>query len=213
MSTEARALQLAEAAVARLCHDVSGAIGAVLNGLELATSDPVLAAEALELAGQAARESAARLRLARALWNVEAVLDLAELPRLLEGLPNRGRLQLDLAGLTGALPPHSARLLLAAMIAGAEALHGPGVISLGGAPAQEILVMIDGPRAAWPPELARLIAYPHAVCDDLAPRGLAVRLMCLFAHAAGARLSLLLCTDAPSAPAPLLLRFAEPGAA
>jgi hypothetical protein len=208
-----RALRLAEAAVARLCHDLSGALGAVVNGLDLAVAGESfaaggadLAAEAIQLSAEAAREVVARLRLARAVWASDTPLKTSDIEALAAGLPNRSRIDLDLGGLAhGTLAPAQGRALLAVLIAAAEALHGPGVIGLSGDPACEVMVMIDGVRAAWPQVLPQLLTDPAAAWDELDSRGLAIRAAVLLAGGSRARLSLLLSSGASSGPAPLLL--------
>ena len=200
------AVALTEVVVARLCHDLSGSLGAVLNGLELAGSNPGLAAEALQLAGDAAREVAARLRFARAIWSRETPLATAELPQIAEGLPNRARLQLDCADLaSGTLAPGAARLVLAALGMAADAVHGPGFLTIAGEPDGDIMIAIAGSRAAWPASLAALIGDPDAGWADAPPRDLFTGLTVLLARSLGGRVSLLLSTGAAAGPPPLLI--------
>jgi hypothetical protein len=204
------AMRLAEAVVGRLYHDLSGSLGAVLNGLDLASRGEGVADEAMLIAADAAREVAARLRLARAVWNHDGPVDTADLPSLADGLPNRARLELDLSGLAaGSLPPPAARLLLVLLIMAAEALHGRGTIALAGDPRRELLITIAGVRAAWPAELPEMIAQPDLSWPVFSPTSLAPRLAVLLAREAASRLSLLLATGPAQAP-PLLL-LALPG--
>jgi histidine phosphotransferase ChpT len=201
-------LRLAEAAVGRLCHDVIGSIGAVLNGLELATGSTSLAEEAMQLAADAAREVSARLRLARAVWNVDAPLDMADLSQLTDGLPNRLRLQLDLTELAeGVLNPGEGRLLLVTLMMAAEALHGRGTIVLTGDPASELVIVIAGIRAAWALTLPGLLADPQSSWFNLESRDLSTPLAVLLASQAGAQVSLMLATGPPTGPPPLMLTF------
>jgi hypothetical protein len=199
-------MRLAEAAVGRLYHDISGSLGAVLNGLDLAKPSDGLADEAHAVAADAAREVAARLRLARAIWNLDAPLDVADIRQLAEGLPNRVRLDLDLSGLApGALPPGLARLVLAALSMAAEALHGRGSVALSGDVAGTLIITIAGLRAAWPPDLPLMIADPQLCWSGLAARSLPVRLAVLLAREAGVVLTFLLSIAPAGTPPPLLL--------
>ncbi len=76
-------LHLAELLAARLCHEVSGPAGTLAGAVEIARTEPGSAAEALDIAAQAAAGLAARLRLLRAAWAGAAEeLDIAALRAL-----------------------------------------------------------------------------------------------------------------------------------
>jgi hypothetical protein len=206
MGEDPQAMRLTEAVVGRFCHDVSGSLGAVLNGLELAARGDAMRDEAMLIATDAAHEVSARLRLARAVWNRDGPLETTDLASLADGLPNRLRLQLELGGLApGSLKPPAARLLLVLLIMAAEALHGRGTITLAGDPARALRITIDGVRAAWPAELPAMLAQPEPDWAELSPIGLTPVLAVLLASEAAASLSLLHGPGGPEAPPALLL--------
>ena len=204
-------LRLAERLAARLCHDLSGALGTVMGALELATEDPDAAAEALPVAAEAAAALGARLRLLRAAWGGAAELGTEELRALAEGL-RRPRLTIDLSGLAmGTLAAAEARLVLNLLLLAADCLGGGGVVRLSGEPGREMVLTIDGPRAAWPPGFAALLASEEACWqaldsgESVAARAMQAPLTALMARAATLRLSMLVGVGTPDDQAPPLL--------
>jgi histidine phosphotransferase ChpT len=203
----------------RLCHDLAGMLGTVSNAMELAAGDPAMAAEALELAQDGARQLGRRLRLLRAAWGgsdamAERSIGIQELRDLASGLPvgRRVTLLLDNIPPTRSFTPQAAQLLLNLLLLAVESLHGTGVASLSGGERGEVVVSIDGPRAAWPADLAMLLADPLAASPALAqaerlPQSLLVALM---AERAGLRVDMLLSAETEQAP-PLLVSMEVSG--
>jgi len=203
-------LRLAELLAARLCHEVSGPAGTLAGAVEIARTEPDSAAEALDIAAQAATGLATRLRLLRAAWaGGEGELDVQTLRSLSAGLPGRSRLELDFSGLAPgiAFAPDAGRVVLNMLMLAAESLPAGGAISLAGDPRHAVSVSISGPRAAWTPGLAICLSDPDALDRQFgAPRLLQGPLTALIAHTAGLRLSLLL--GAADLAPPLLLTIA-----
>ena len=196
--------ELTDALCARLCHDLSSPLGTLIGSLELMMEDPGSIAEALPLASEVALAMGARLRLLRAAWTGDAgPMTRSQLAGLAKGLP--GRVQADLTGLQdGAFPSPMARVLLNLLLLGAEALPKGGVVAMTGQPDADVLVMLDGPSAAWPAELPLALADLAAVpLND--PRTVQPSLVAMSAQAAGLRLTILMAPGAPVAAAPLLL--------
>jgi histidine phosphotransferase ChpT len=196
------ALGLAGLLASRLCHDISGPLAGVASGLELAL-DEAPRSEALDAAENAARVLSARLRLLRAAWGPEASpLSLAEIEALAEGLPGAPRTRADLSALSARpeLSPKLARVLLNALLLGAEALKGEGRITAALA-GMDIVLVIEGRRAAWPADLARILHDPEPMLASLeSPRDLQAPFAALIAREAGISLSLMLAPgDAPPA--------------
>ena len=80
------ALAMAEVLCARLCHDLSGPLGALINVIGVAREE-LPANDTVAFAEEAANELAQRLRLLRAAWGYDGEeLDLARLRALTEGL-------------------------------------------------------------------------------------------------------------------------------
>ena len=146
------ALRLAELLCARLCHDLSGPLGALIGVLEVAR-DEQPDSETLALAEDTAVELAQRLKLLRAAWGRDGDdLDVARLRGFADSLSSSRRVRLDLAGLESdaLFPPEVARIVLNLLAAGRREPAGwrhRGAVRLA---VDSILVTISGPRAAWP---------------------------------------------------------------
>ena len=76
------------------------------------------------------------------------------------------------AGRACSLPP-TGRLVLNILLLAAESLPGGGLIALSGSPASDVLVTIDGPRAAWPPGFAACLTDETAAWEALTARAFA----------------------------------------
>lgn len=198
-------LRLAELVCARMSHDLGGTIGTLAGALELA-EDPLVGAEAMALAQQAAAELRQHLELLRATWGpTGAPLGLAALRTLAEGLPHARRSTLDLTALPEdtAFSPPFARLVLNLLLLAGDALNGSGEVTLTGT-STDLVIAIAGPRAAWPSGMASCLnsdAEAWAALRDA--RSLQMPLTALLARALGLRLSLLL-PAGPGHPAPPL---------
>ena len=93
------ALRLAELLCARLCHDLSGPLGALIGVLEIAREEQP-ASETLALAEDTAVELGQRLRLLRAAWGQDGDdLDVARLRTSPTACRSSRRVRLDLGGL------------------------------------------------------------------------------------------------------------------
>jgi histidine phosphotransferase ChpT len=205
MSGASDPLRLAELVCARMSHDLGGTIGTLTGALEL-TEDPTAAAEALELADQAASELRQRIELLRAAWGpVSGPLDLAVLRTRAEAMPHAKRRTLDLSALpddTEFSPPFAKMVLNLLLLAG-DALSGGGEVTLAGS-ATDLIIAIAGPRAAWPSNLASCLASEAAAWGALQDaRSLQMPLTALLARSLGLRLTLLL-SAGPGGPAPPL---------
>ena len=156
MTGMSESLRLAELLCARLCHDLSGPLGALIGILEIAREEQP-EGETLALAEDTANELVQRLKLLRAAWGQDGDdMDVAQLRGFAECLSSSRRVLLDLAGLEpgATFPPPAARVVLNLLLLAAESLPGGGIVALSGSPAHSILVTISGPRAAWPAGLA-----------------------------------------------------------
>jgi histidine phosphotransferase ChpT len=204
-------LHLAELLCARICHDLSGPLGSLMGVIELAAEDAPSNAEALEVAGEAATVLGKRLELLRAAWSGElAALEVRQIQRFAEGVPSGKRVVLDAAGLdpNGTFSPGAAQLLLNALLLAGESLPGGGMVALSGSPQQEIVVTIEGPRAAWPAGLAACLADERAAWAALTTaRTVQGPVTALIARRAGLGVSLMMPSGAGGGPAPLLLRL------
>ncbi|HET7880989.1 MAG TPA: histidine phosphotransferase family protein [Acetobacteraceae bacterium] len=193
MTSISQSLGMAELLCARLCHDLSGSLGALVGVIEIAREEQP-ASETLALADETVSELSLRLKLLRAAWGYDGGdLDVARLRALTDGLSSSRRVRLNLAGLEpgSVFQQPAARVVLNLVLFAAECLGGGGVVALAGSLASGLSVSIAGPRAAWPAELGVWLgdagAAQAAMLAD--PRRLQGPLTALLVLAAGMRLS------------------------
>jgi histidine phosphotransferase ChpT len=203
MTGNSEALHLAELLCARLCHDLSGPLGALIGVLEIAREE-LPHNETLALGEQTAVELAQRLKLLRAAWGpgVEEV-DVTRLRGFADSLVAGRGVRLDLAGLeeNAVFSPPVARVVLNLLLLAAESLPGGGIVAVSGSPVDRILVTISGPRAAWPAGLGVWLIDEAAAREAISAdgRGLQGPLTALLAHGHGFGLSMLMPTGAVGA--------------
>ena len=118
--------------VSRVCHDLVGPLGAVVNGLEVLEDerDAAMREDALKLVTSSANQALARIQFMRiafgAAGSAGAELDLGEIGRLVGGLLEGGKVKLDWK------VPHAywakdwAKLLMNATLLGADSLPRGG---------------------------------------------------------------------------------------
>lgn len=153
---------LARTLCARLCHDLSGAIGSLAGALDLL---PEGGEELLDVAQESAAALRQRLRLFSAAWGgpTEAMQP-AAMAELLAGAPAAPRVRFDLAGLEPAvaLPAPLVPIALNAALLAAEALPRGGTVRLSGSPLDGLVVLpaadLGAPPAAWPAGFLAMIA-------------------------------------------------------
>ena len=211
-------LHLAELLCSRLCHDISGLLGSLLGVLEIAREEQA-ESEALAVAEDTAVELTQRLRLLRAAWGQDSEpVDVVQLQTLADSLFASPRLRLDLFGMDpdAEFAPGAAgragRLLLNVLLLAAESLPGGGIVALSGSPANNVVVTIAGPRAAWPPRFwACLTDETAGWATAITARHLQAPLTALIAREHGIRLSMLMSAGAGSEASvpPLLLSFTD----
>lgn len=120
--------------VSRVCHDLVGPLGAVLNGLEVLEDerDAAMRADALKIVTSSATQALARLQFMRiafgAAGSAGAELDLGEVQRLISGLLEGGRVQIDWIAPHIHWPKDWAKLLMNAVLIGVDCLPRGGII-------------------------------------------------------------------------------------
>jgi histidine phosphotransferase ChpT len=203
------ALHVAELLCARMVHDFSGGVGVLSNLLELAFEKPERAAEPLMLANDTAQQLVQRLKLLRAAWGpTSEPLPLDRLRDLAVGL-GQTRCVVNLDGLPAntVFSEQAGRLLLNLLLLAADSLPAGGEVAVSGN-ANDLVVAVAGPRAAWPNGLASCIANPAEawrVLED--PRRVQMALTVLLATQFGLRLTLLM-AGMPNPAPPLRLALA-----
>jgi histidine phosphotransferase ChpT len=122
--------------VSRVCHDLVGPLGAVINGLEVLEDerDAEMREDALRLVTSSANQALARIQFMRiafgAAGSAGAELDLSEVGRLVQGLLDGGKVKLEWK------VPHLywskdwAKLLMNATLLGADCLPRGGVVTV-----------------------------------------------------------------------------------
>lgn len=179
--------------IQRIVHDLAGAAGALEGAVELAATDPEIAADALDVARETAAVLSARLRLLRAAWLPSGEpIDAAGIARLWVGLPGASRLTHRLDGLTDAVPPDRVPALLHAIAVAAEGLPRGGTITVSG-DVVGLSVAIDGAGGGWPAGFAGLLAdatAAHAALLAAEPATLTAAACAAIVHRDGVRASL-----------------------
>jgi histidine phosphotransferase ChpT len=133
-------IEFAALLVSRVCHDLVGPLGAVVNGMEVLEDerDPVMREEAIKLVTQSADQALARIQFMRiafgAAGSAGAELDLGEIGRLIQGLLEGGKtsLQWNVPRLYWA--KDWAKLLMNATLLAADCLPRGGVVTVEAGP-------------------------------------------------------------------------------
>jgi histidine phosphotransferase ChpT len=142
--------------VSRVCHDLVGPMGAVVNGLEVLEDerDAAMRADALKIVSQSAGQALARLQFLRiafgAAGSAGAELDLGEVGRLVSGLLAGSRVKLEWQAARVNWPKDWAKLLMNATMLAADCLPRGGVVG------------VRTSAAAEPPSFRIYASGPHA---------------------------------------------------
>jgi histidine phosphotransferase ChpT len=129
-------LEFAAMLVSRVCHDLVSPVGAVVNGLEVLEDerDAGMRADALKLVASSAEQAAARLQFARvafgAAGSAGAELDLNEVGRVVKGLVNGGKVQIDWQAAPLNWPKDWAKLLMNATLLAVDSLPRGGQVTV-----------------------------------------------------------------------------------
>lgn len=177
---------LGEAVVVRMCHDLAGPVGALVNGIDLLASaegDPAFQAEARELLRRSAKAMAARLALFRAAFGQATARTLggdgaaAAVHEFLMQTGDASR-RLELAEFPDApgRPPAWWRFAMLLALLGAEALPLGGRIAVT-ADGDWPKLRIAGRRIA----IAATARAALAGCPDGDPRAVAAQALALHA--------------------------------
>src|SRR5215472_6276685 len=122
--------------VSRVCHDLVGPMGAVVNGLEVLEDerDAAMRADALKIVSQSAGQALARLQFLRiafgAAGSAGAELDLGEVGRLVSGLLGGSKVKLEWQVARVNWPKDWAKLLMNATMLAADCLPRGGVVQV-----------------------------------------------------------------------------------
>ncbi|WP_428533673.1 histidine phosphotransferase family protein [Rhodopila sp.] len=219
MSGTHGALRLIELTSAHLCRDLGGLVGLLDGGRAVTVGGAMPGDPAAAVPIQPDRDTAApaaakalttRLELRRAAWGPQAgpdgePLSLAQLKRLVGGLPGRVGVGLSALHPDTVFPADSGRIVLNLLLLAADSLPFGGAIMLAGS-ADDLFIRIAGTSAAWPTGIAVCLADEAEARSALTEqRSLQMALTALLAHAARIRLSLVMSPTANDGPAILRL--------
>lgn len=172
------AVEFASLLCSRLCHDLLSPVGALNNGLELLAdeNDPEMRARVLELLGESARASAAKLKFFRLAFGAAGgfgdLVDAREAKAAIEGLlGDNKRIELGWMVNEPALPKGALKILLNLALIACDALVRGGRLDIG-AEGSEIVVRAEGPRLVLDPELREAL-LGHTDHATLTPRAAA----------------------------------------
>jgi len=168
-------LEFAAMLVSRVCHDLVSPVGAVVNGLEVLEDerDAAMRADALKLVASSAEQAAARLQFARvafgAAGSAGAELDLNEVGRVVKGLVNGGKVQVDWQAAPLNWPKDWAKLLMNATLLAVDSLPRGGQVTVetsGDASAPGFTVRASGTNARLQEEVEKAaLGEPAAQLD------------------------------------------------
>src|SRR6185312_11542751 len=133
-------IEFAALLVSRVCHDLVGPLGAVVNGMEVLEDerDAEMRADAIRLVTSSAEQALARIQFMRiafgAAGSAGAELDLSEIGRLVTGLLAGGKVQLDWNVPRVYWAKDWAKLLMNASLLAADCLPRGGTVTVTVAP-------------------------------------------------------------------------------
>jgi histidine phosphotransferase ChpT len=129
-------IEFAALMVSRVCHDLVGPLGAVVNGLEVLEDerDAAMRADALKLVTSSADQALARIQFMRiafgAAGSAGAELDLGEIGRLVSGLLAGGKVALEWNVPRAYWAKDWAKLLMNATLVAADCLPRGGTVTV-----------------------------------------------------------------------------------
>ncbi|MEQ9663221.1 MAG: histidine phosphotransferase family protein [Parasphingopyxis sp.] len=173
-----KSVEFASLLASRLCHDLLSPIGALNNGVELLADehDPEMRERCVELLGESARTSAAKLKFFRlafgAAGGFEDEIDAREAQTAIEGLiGTKGRIDLEWMVGPSTMAKAKIKVLLNLALIAADAMVRGGKL-LVGAEQDEIVVRAEGERLILDPELKNALLGKTGE-DGLTPRAAA----------------------------------------
>ncbi|WP_165837767.1 histidine phosphotransferase family protein [Zavarzinia aquatilis] len=152
-------LLLAGLLCSRLCHDLVGPVGAVVNGVELLTDvdggpdEEELRDQSIALVGESANELSARLRLFRLAFGAAAdgsIVSHDEIAEVLLPVMQGRRIAATIDGAREGLDRAKARIGLLMALIGADCLPRGGRLNLSFGPGRNVVVTSAGDRCVLP---------------------------------------------------------------
>ena len=163
----------------RLCHDLMSPVGALNNGLELLEDekDPAMREQIVELLGDSAGATAAKLKFFRLAFGAAggfgAEIDTGEARTVLEGLLGQEKkVELEWMVEEPRLPKDAVKLLLNLALIAGDALVRGGKLDVGAEKRGdliEVVIRAEGPRLIMDKALRAILESGHAP-EDPEPR-------------------------------------------
>jgi len=160
-------IEFAALLVSRVCHDLVGPLGAVVNGMEVLEDerDPAMRADAIKLVTMSADQALARIQFMRiafgAAGSAGAELDLGEIGRLISGLLQGGKVQLTWNAQRHYCAKDWATLLMNATLLAADCLPRGGAVTVetgSDTSAPTFYIRAEGPHARVTEEVAQALS-------------------------------------------------------
>jgi histidine phosphotransferase ChpT len=160
--------------VSRVCHDLVGPLGAVVNGLEVLEDerDAAMREDAIRLVSTSANQALARIQFMRiafgAAGSAGAELDLGEIGRLAQGLLEGGKVKLEWNVPQAYWPKDWAKLLMNATLLASDCLPRGGLVKVDAeSGATRFRIHASGTVARIAEEVERMLkgAEPSAPLD------------------------------------------------
>jgi len=159
-------IEFAALMVSRVCHDLVGPLGAVVNGMEVLEDerDAEMRADAIRLVTSSAEQALARIQFMRiafgAAGSAGAELDLGEIGRLIQGLLAGGKTSLEWNIASAYWGKDWAKLLMNATLLAADCLPRGGTVrvNIGADPAiPSFRIHAQGTHTRVPEDLERML--------------------------------------------------------
>lgn len=160
-------LDFAALVCSRVCHDVIGPVGAIVNGLEVLEedNDANMRDFALDLIRKSAKQAAARLQFARlafgAAGSAGAAIDLADAESVARGMYSDEKTTLSWSAPRALLPKNRVKLLLNLVVMAVSAIPRGGAVDVvvaGDEEASIFTLAAKGLNARVPPHAEALLA-------------------------------------------------------
>jgi histidine phosphotransferase ChpT len=169
-------IKMAEMLCTRLCHDITGPVGAIANGAEFLTEgDPSMQEQAIELVANSAEEAVSRLQFYRMAYGrvgQGGEVSLADCKELIRNFFGNGKTSLEWVDSSlDAVSRQTARLLYNLVVLASGVLIRGGVVSIRIEPkADKVAVQISasGRTLRWDEKIQRALRHEVTV-DDLEP--------------------------------------------
>lgn len=177
-------LLLAGLLCSRLCHDLVGPVGALVNGVELLSDtdedDEEMREQSVALLGESAEELSVRLRFFRIAFGAAAedsAIGREEFATTLTAMFKGRRITASVSGGADEMPRALARIAFLLAMTGADCLPRGGRLEVTLGPDDDCRVVASGPRCTLPESHAAQIAGTDEAPEPrTAPSALAVTL-------------------------------------